>query len=147
SVTAEMLFTLVVLFAAIVLFITEWLRLDLVALLVLVALVLGGIVTPEEAVAGFSSTSVLSIGFLFVVGGAVFQTGLAAMIAGRIVKVAGTSETRLLVVMMAAIAALSSVISSTGVVALMMPAVISIASRTRIPASRLLIPLAYATLV
>jgi di/tricarboxylate transporter len=145
--TPEMIITLVILLAAIVLFITEWLRVDMVALLVLLSLVLTGILTAEEAVAGFSSTAVLSIGFLFVVGGAVFQTGLAASIADRILRVAGTSERRLLIVLMASVALLSGVISSTGVVALMLPAVISLAARAKIPASRLLMPLSFSALL
>lgn len=145
--TPEMTITLVILVAAIVLFVTEWLRVDVVALLVLLALVLTGVLTTEEAVAGFSSTAVLSIGFLFVVGGAVFQTGLAATIGERILKVAGTSERRLLVVLMVAVALLSGVISSTGVVALMLPAVVSLANRSKIPVSRLLMPLSFSALL
>lgn len=145
--TTEMIVTLVILLAAIVLFITEWLRIDIVALLVLLALVLTGVLTTEEAVAGFSSTAVLSIGFLFVVGGAVFQTGLAAAIGDRILKVAGTSERRLLIVLMVSVAILSGLISSTGVVALMLPAVVSLAARARIPVSRLLMPLSFSALL
>ena len=145
--TAEMWITLAILVVAIVLFVTEWLRVDVVALCVLVALMLTGILTTEEAVAGFSSTSVLSIGFLFIVGGAVFQTGLAAIIGDRILKIAGTSETRLLIILMAAISIMSAFISSTGVVALMLPAVISLAHRAKIPPSRLLMPLAFSALL
>jgi len=145
--TTEMAVTLVILIAAIVLFVTEWLRVDVVALMVLLALVLTGVLTTEEAVAGFSSTAVLSIGFLFVVGGAVFQTGLAAQIGDRILQVAGTSERRLLIVLMVAVAILSGLISSTGVVALMLPAVVSLAARSRIPASRLLMPLSFSALL
>ena len=145
--TPEMTITLVILTVAIILFVTEWLRVDIVALLVLLALVLTGVLTTEEAVAGFSSTAVLSIGFLFVVGGAVFQTGLAAKIGERILKIAGTNERRLLVVLMVAVALLSGLISSTGVVALMLPAVVSLASSARIPASRLLMPLSISALL
>ena len=145
--TPEMTITLVILTAAIILFVTEWLRVDVVALLVLLALVLTGVLTTEEAVAGFSSTAVLSIGFLFVVGGAVFQTGLAATIGEHILRIAGTSERRLLVVLMVAVALLSGLISSTGVVALMLPAVVSLASHARIPVSRLLMPLSFSALL
>jgi di/tricarboxylate transporter len=145
--TAEMVITIIILIVAIVLFITEWLRVDVVAMLVLLALVLTGILTTEEAVAGFSSTAVLSIGFLFVVGGAVFQTGLAAQIGDRILKIAGTNERRLIIVLMLSVALLSGVISSTGVVALMLPAVISLANRAGIPVSRLLMPLSISALL
>ncbi|MFO7322712.1 MAG: SLC13 family permease [Chloroflexota bacterium] len=145
--TPEMIITLIVMVAATVLFVTEWIRIDLVALLVLIALVVTGVLTIEEAVAGFSSTAVLSIGFLFVVGGAIFQTGLAAMASDRILRIAGTSETRLIIVLMIFVGTIGAFISSTGVVALMMPAVLNLASRSKIPVSRLLMPLAFAALL
>lgn len=145
--TPEMWITFIILAAAIVLFITEWLRLDVVALLVLIALVVTGVLTVEEATAGFSSSAVLSIGFLFVVGGAVFQTGLAGMASDYILRVAGTSETRLLVVLTLFVSVMGAFISSTGIVALMLPAVVSVARRAKVPASRLLMPLAFAALL
>ncbi|MCU0463673.1 MAG: SLC13 family permease [Anaerolineae bacterium] len=145
--TPEMGLVLFVLAAAVVLFVTEWLRLDVVALCVLIALLASGILTTEEALAGFSSTSVLSIAALFVVGGAVFQTGLAAMAGDRILRAAGTRPTRLLIVLTLAITVMSAFISSTGVVALMLPAVMSIAQRANIPPSKLLMPLAFSALM
>ncbi len=145
--TADMWITLVILIVMMVLFVSEKLRVDLVALCVVLALTLTGIVTAEEAMAGFSSTSVLSIAFLFVVGGAVFQTGLAAAIGDAILKIAGTNQTRLLMIMMLTVSILSAFISSTGVVALMLPAVMSVAQRAKIPASKLGIPLAFSALI
>ncbi|HLU09904.1 MAG TPA: SLC13 family permease, partial [Oceanobacillus sp.] len=145
--SAEMWITLGILLVAIVLFVTEWLRVDIVALCVLLALMITGILTTEEALAGFSSTSVISIAFLFIVGGAVFQTGLAAMVGDYILKIAGTNETRLLVILMIAIATMSAFISSTGVVALMLPAVISLAHHAKIQPSRLLMPMAFSALL
>lgn len=145
--SVEMWITLVILVAAIVLFVTEWLRVDVVALCVLIALMATNILTTEEAIAGFSSTSVISIGSLFIVGGAVFHTGLAASIGERILKIAGTNETRLLAILMLTVAVMSSFISSTGVVALMLPAVISLARSAKIPPSRLLMPLAFSALL
>lgn len=145
--TADMWITLVILIVMMVLFVSEKLRVDLVALCVVLALTLTGIVTAEEAMAGFSSTSVLSIAFLFIVGGAVFQTGLAAAIGDAILKIAGTNQTRLLMIMMLTVSILSAFISSTGVVALMLPAVMSVAQRAKIPASKLGIPLAFSALI
>ncbi len=139
--------TLFILGAAMFLFFTERLRVDVVALSVVVALAASGILTIEQAIAGFSSTTVISIAALFVVGGAVFQTGLAAMIGDRILKIAGRSEGRLLAVLMIAVALMSAFISSTGVVALMLPAVVSLATRAKMPTSRLLMPLAFSALV
>lgn len=141
--TPEMWITLGILAVAIVLFITEWLRVDVVALVVVIGLMLTGILTTSEAIAGFSSTSVLLIASLFIVGGAVFQTGLAAMIGSRILKIAGTNETRLIITVMVAVAVMSGFMSNTGVVAVMLPAIISLAVSAKLNPSKLLIPLAF----
>jgi di/tricarboxylate transporter len=137
---------LAVLAGVIVLFISEKLSADVVALGGLLVLLVTGVLTTSEALAGFSSTSLISIAFLFVVGDAVFRSGLADAIAERIFRVAGQTERRLLIVLCASVALLSAFISSTGVVALMLPAVISLAGRLRLPPSRLLIPLAFSSL-
>ncbi|MCA9887070.1 MAG: SLC13 family permease [Anaerolineae bacterium] len=142
-----MLATLAILVAAIILFVTEKLRVDVVALGVVVSLMLTGVLSTNEALAGFSNSAVLTIASLFIVGGAVLQTGLAAMIADRIIKVAGTNETRLIVTTQAAAAMMSGFMSDTGVVAVMLPAIISLANRVKVSASRLLIPLAYGSLI
>ncbi len=144
--TPELWITLGILVAALILFITEIVRFDIVALGVMVALMLTGVLTIQEGLAGFSNTVVLSFAALFIVGGAVFQTGLAGNIADRILKVAGGNETRLLVILMSAITVMSAFISSTGVVALMLPAVINLARSSRISPSKLMIPMAYAAL-
>lgn len=145
--TGDMTITLLILGVAMVFFITEWLRVDVVALGVLTTLIATRILTAEEAITGFSSTTVVSIGALFIVGGAVFHTGLADMIADRILKVAGTNETRLLAILMLTVALMSAFISSTGVVALMLPAVISLSKRAKLSVGRLLIPLSYSALL
>lgn len=145
--TPEMLITLAILLVALIMFVTEIIRLDLVALGVMVALMLTGILTVGEGLAGFSNPALISIGALFIVGGAVFHTGLAGMIAQRILKVAHGSVIRLLVILMISIAILSAFISSTGVVALMLPAVISMTRSLRINPSKLLIPMGYAALM
>ncbi|MBZ0302667.1 MAG: SLC13 family permease, partial [Anaerolineae bacterium] len=145
--TPEMWITLVILIVAIVLFVTERLRVDVVALGVVVALILTGILKPEEALAGFSNTSVLTIAALFIIGGAVLQTGLAAAIARRILKIAGTGETRLIITTMAAGSLMSGIMSDTGVVAVMLPAIVALAATAKQSASKLLIPLAYGSLL
>lgn len=137
---------LAVLAGVIMLFVTEKLSADVVALGGLLVLLVTGVLTTSEALAGFSSTSLISIAFLFVVGDAVFRSGLADAIAERIFRVAGQTERRLLIVLCTSVALLSAFISSTGVVALMLPAVISLAGRLRLPPSRLLIPLAFSSL-
>ena len=145
--TLEMWVVLAILVAAIVLFVTEWLRVDIVALGVVVGLMLSGVLTTAEALAGFSNPAVLSIAALFIVGGAVLTTGLADAIGRRILTVAGEGETRLMLVIMITVALLSAVMSSTGTVAVLLPAIISVAQRTRISPSRLLIPLSFGALL
>jgi di/tricarboxylate transporter len=145
--TLDMWYTLGILVAAIVLFITEWLRVDIVALGVVVALMLTGVLTTSEAIAGFSNSVVLIVAALFVVGGAVRLTGLASMIGQRILTVAGDNETRLVMVIMVTAAILSGFISDTGTVAVLLPAIISLSRTANIRPSKLLIPLSYGALL
>jgi len=139
--------TLAILGGAILLFVTEWLPIDLVALGVVLGLMLSGILTPEEALAGFSSPIVITIAALFIVGGAVMETGLADTISNKIAAVAGKSRSRLLIMIMGTVAILSGFISDSGTVAIMAPAVISISRKKKINPSQLLIPLSYGSLL
>jgi di/tricarboxylate transporter len=145
--TLDMWIALAILVAAIVLFVTEWLRVDVVAIGVMVALMLTNLLTAQEAIAGFSNPAVLTIASLFIVGGGVMQTGLAASIGEGILKVAGTRPGRLTVVIMTAVALLSAVMSDTGTVAVLLPAIISLGLSARISPSKLLIPLSYGSLL
>lgn len=145
--TLEMWLVLGILVAAIFLFITEWLRVDVVAVGVLLALMLTGVLTTGEALAGFSSTAVLTIASLFVVGGAVLHTGLAGAIGRRILTIAGDSEWRLVLVIMGAVTLMSGFMSDTGTVAVLLPAIISLATSTKISPAKLLIPLAFGSLL
>lgn len=139
--------TLAILAGAIMLFITEWLSIDLVALGVVLSLLLSGILTPEEALAGFSSPIVITIAALFIVGGAVMESGLADTISSQITAFAGKSRSRLLFLIMITVALLSGFISDSGTVAIMAPAVISISRKKKINPSQLLIPLSYGALL
>lgn len=145
--TLEMWLALGILLFAILFFITEWLRVDVVALIVVVALMLTGLLKPAEAIAGFSNPVVLTIAALFVIGGGVLQTGLAATIGNQILKIAGTNPTRLILTVMLAVALLSAFMSDTGTVAVLLPAVVSLAASARISPSKLLIPLSYGALL
>ena len=120
--SVEMWITVFILSGAILLFITEWLEVDLVALGVVICLTLTGILVPEEALAGFSSPIVITVAALFIVGGAVMETGLADTISTKIVQMAGKSNLRLLILIMGTVALLSGFISDTGTVAVMAPA-------------------------
>ena len=120
-------------------------RSDIVALCALIVLMISGILTPDEALSGFSNSVVIMMVGLFVVGGAIFQTGLAKMISGRIMRLAGDSELRLFLLVMAVTSAIGAFVSNTGTVALMLPIVVSLAAKAHVNASRLLMPLAFAS--
>lgn len=145
--TLDMWIAIFILFAAILLFLTEWVRVDVVALGVIIALILTNLLTPQEALSGFSNPAVLTIAALFVVGGAIMQTGLAGAIGRRILDIAGSSWVRLTAVIMVTVALLSAVMSDTGTVAVLLPGIISLAIGAKISPSRLLIPLAYGSLL
>jgi len=139
--------SLVILALMLVLFVSNRWRLDLVAVMGLLALVLTGVITSNEAVAGFSDPVVLMIAGLFVVGAGLFQTGVADAIGRRIEALAGASVAALTAVIMVVTALLSALLSSTGTVAVLLPVVLAIARRRGISPSRLLMPMAYAALL
>ena len=140
-----MIATLVILLLTMVFFITGKIRSDIVALCALAALIVLGILTPEEALSGFSNTVVIMMVGLFVVGGAIFQTGLAKMISSKLMRLAGNSETRLFVLVMAVTSLMGAFVSNTGTVAIMIPIVVSMAMSVKMNPSRLLMPLAFAS--
>jgi di/tricarboxylate transporter len=121
---------LALLAAAVAMFARGRPRMDAVALLVLAALPLTGVVTMNEALAGFGDPNVVLIALLFVVGEGLVRTGVAQRLGDRLVARAGRSEARLLVLLMLAAAALGSVMSSTGVVAIFIPIALRIARNT-----------------
>ena len=122
-------------------------RMDVVALLVIVALPLSGIISLEQSVAGFSNPAVLLIASLFIIGHGLVRTGIAYQLGDLIVKHAATSEVRLLVFLMVSVALLSSIMSSTGVVAIFIPIVLTIARRLQSSPSHLMMPLSFAGLI
>ena len=140
-----MIETLVVLFLTMVFFISGKIRSDIVALCALVALIIMDILTPEEALAGFSNTVIIMMIGLFVVGGAIFQTGLAKMISSKLMRLAGNSEKRLFILVMAVTSLMGAFVSNTGTVAIMIPIVVSMAMSVKMNPSRLLMPLAFAS--
>jgi di/tricarboxylate transporter len=145
--SSDMLIVLLILAGAILFFITEWLRVDVVALIVVVSLMISGVLTAQEAISGFSNSAVLTIASLFVVGGGVLQTGVAGWIGERILKIAGKSPLRLTVSIMLAVAILSGFMSDTGTVAVLLPAIIGLAWKAKLGPSKLLMPLSYGSLL
>ena len=140
-----MYITLITLAVCALLFAVGKIRSDVVALCALIVLMVSGVLTPDEALSGFSNSVVIMMVGLFVVGGAIFQTGLAKMISGRIMQLAGASELRLFLLVMAVTSAIGAFVSNTGTVALMLPIVVSLAARAHVSSSRLLMPLAFAS--
>jgi di/tricarboxylate transporter len=145
--TTDTLFVFILIGVASLLFASGRVRLDIVALLVVLALALSGTLTVREALSGFGDPVVILVAGLLVVGETLTRTGIAHSIGAWIARVAGDSETRLLVLLMLAAAVLGSVMSSTAIVAIFIPVVLNIAAKTKLNASRLLIPLSYAALV
>ena len=140
-----MIITLIILLISAALFVSGKVRSDLVALCSLLALLLFQILTPAEGLAGFSNSTVIMMIGLFIVGGGIFQTGLAKMIGGQVIKLAGTSETKLFLLVMLVTAFIGAFVSNTGTVALMLPIVVSMAAHAGTSSRRLLMPLAFAS--
>jgi di/tricarboxylate transporter len=139
--------TLFIIAAAVVLFATEKLRVDVIAMLVLLTLALTGLVTTEQAFSGFSSPAVITVWAVYIVSGALFKTGVTDIIGERITRTAGSSEPRLIAVIMIACGTMSAFMNNIGATAVMLPAVVGISRKSGVPLSRLLIPLSFASLM
>ena len=137
--------TVSLLFAATAFFVSGKVRADLVALCTLIFLMLFKILTPTEALSGFSSSVVIMMIGVFVVGGGIFRTGLANLISRKILTLAGNNQTKLFVLVMLATSAIGGFVSNTGTVALMLPIVVSMAMAADTSPSRFLMPLAFAS--
>ncbi len=145
--TLDIALTFGILVLAVIVFIGEWIRADLVALLVLVALVLVGLVSAEESISGFSNSAVISIWAVFILSAGLTRTGVSLWIGRQVLRLAGSTEKRLLAVLMSASAAISAFVCSIGVAAIFLPVSMDIARRTKRSPSRLLLPMAYSCLI
>jgi len=145
--TGQIALVLLILLAAVVLFVSGRLRVDVVALLVLSTLVVTRLITPSEALSGFSNPAVVTVWAIFILSGALARTGVAQVIGQQVMRVAGNGEFRLILFIMLTAAVLSAFMNNVGVAALMLPVVVEIARRTRMPASKLLLPLAFGALL
>jgi len=145
--TLDIAIVLIILGVSLILFISEVIRMDLVALLVLGALALTGLVTADQAFDGFSNGAVITVWAMFILSEGLTRTGIADIIGRQVMKLGGRREVTMILVIMVTGAVLSAFMNNIGVAALMLPVVVDVARRTRIPASRLLMPLAYSTLL
>jgi di/tricarboxylate transporter len=145
--TFEIALVLGILAISLILFISEVIRMDLVALLVLCSLAVTGLVSSSEAFAGFSNSAVITVWAMFILSEGLTRTGIADIIGRQVMRLAGRREIAMIIVIMITAGVLSAFMNNIGVAALMLPVVVEVARRTRIPPSRLLMPLAYATLL
>lgn len=143
----EILFVFALLLTTILLFIWDRIRMDIVAMMVVVALAISGVITPAETVSGFGQSLVVMIAGLFVVGEGIFRTGIAAAVGNWILRVGGTNEKQLLLILIPVVAGMSAFMSSTGAVALFIPVVLSICRSAALQPSRMLMPLSFASLI
>ena len=145
--TLEIALVLGIVAVALALLISSKIRMDVIALLVLSSLVVTGLITPPEAVAGFSNGAVIATWAMFILSNGMTRAGISNMIGYTVLRLAGRQEVRMIVLIMLTAGTLSFFMNNIGVAALMLPVVVDVARRTRIPASRLLIPLTYGTLL
>lgn len=145
--TPEITLTLAIIFGALIVFGTEKLRVDVVALLVLITIGLTGLVGPKEIFAGFSNSAVITVWAVYIVSGGLFKTGVADILGSFILRLSGNSEVRLITVIMLTCGLMSAFMNNVGATAMLLPAVVSVAKHTKIPASKLLIPLSFSSLL
>ncbi|MFD0049120.1 SLC13 family permease [Actinomycetes bacterium NPDC127524] len=143
--TLPLFLTMIILFFTLVFLIHGKFRADLIALASLLALGLTHILTPEEVLSGFSNSVVIMIAGLYIVGAGIFNTGLTEVIGSQVIKMSKGSRLRLLIISMITTAILSGLLSGTGIVAILLPIVMSMAIKQKASPSRFLIPIAYAS--
>ncbi|MCD6387866.1 MAG: anion permease, partial [Desulfobulbaceae bacterium] len=135
------------LLTAAVMFVTNGIRNDLVALLVVLAMMLSGVLTVRESLAGFSDPVVMIVISMFIIGEAVVYTGIARKVGELIIRYGGTSETRLMIMLMVAAGLLGSFVSSTATIAIFIPVTMSVAEKAGLNHRRLLMPLSVGAMV
>ena len=135
---------LLILAGSVVLLFTEWIRIDLTAILIILALSLTGVLEPEEALSGFSSEPAILLASVFVLNGGMYHTGLSARLGNLIKRLAGRSLTRAIAVVMPSVALLSAFTHHVTITGLMLPPMLKFSRENDIPASKLLMPLSFA---
>lgn len=145
--TLDIALTLSIILIALILFATEKLRVDVIALLVLISVGALGLIPREDLFDGFSNSAVITVWAVYMVSGGMFKTGVADMMGSAILRVAGEGEARLVGTIMLTVGILSAFMNNVGATAMLLPAVVGISRKTKIPVSKLLIPLAFASLL
>ena len=147
TLTAEMILVMVMIGVAVFLFIVEWVRVDVVAILMMVALPLLHLVTPAEAFSGLSSNAVVSIIAVIIIGAGLDKTGVVNRLVGPILKVAGNSQSRIVIFISLTVAVISSFMQNIGAAALFLPAVQRISKNLKIPIGKLLMPIGFSAIL
>lgn len=142
----DMIITAVVIVLAVILFISEKLSVDLIAMLIIASLVLTGVISPEEGVAGFSNAATLTVAFMFVISAAILKTGSLQFVAGLLTRTFRNHYQRGVILLMVVVSTVSAFINNTPVVAVMIPVTTQIAKNSGRAASKLLIPISYASI-
>ena len=145
--TGEMMMVMAMIGVAIFLFIVEWVRVDVVAILMMVTLPLLGLVTPQEAFVGLSSNAVVSIIAVIIIGAGLDRTGLINKLVKPVMKVAGDSPNRIIIAISMTVAIISSFMQNIGAAALFLPALQRISKSRSIPLSRLLMPIGFCAIL
>ncbi len=145
--TPDMILTLAVLALAIILFVFEWVRVDVVGIIMMVLLPLMGLVTPQQAFSGLSSNAVVSIIAVIIIGAGLDKTGVMNKVATPIIKLGGSSERRIMALVSGTVGVISSMMQNIGAAALFLPATQRISKRLGIPISRLLMPMGFCAII
>ena len=145
--TPQMAIVMAVLVFAILLFIFEWVRVDVVGIIMMVLLPILGVVTPKEAISGLSSNAVVSIIAVIIIGAALDKTGCMNVLAQKILRLAGKSITRVTTLISATVAFISSFMQNIGAAALFMPAAIRISRQIKVPVSKILMPMGFCAII
>jgi di/tricarboxylate transporter len=145
--TTEIALTLAIIIAALTLFATDKLRVDLVALMVLLSVGLFRLISPERVFDGFANSAVVTVWAVYIVSGGLFKTGVADLMGRTIHRLSGDDEPRLIATIMVTCGVISAFMNNVGATAMLMPALIGISRRTKIAVSKLLIPLAFSSLL
>ncbi|MEN8263579.1 MAG: SLC13 family permease [Nitrospirota bacterium] len=145
--TDQMMVVMAVLVFVIALFVFEWVRVDVVGIIMMVLLPILGLVTPKEAISGLSSNAVVSIIAVIIIGAGLDKTGCMNVLARNILKFAGKAESRIIALISGTVAFISSFMQNIGAAALFMPAAIRVSRQVNVPVSRILMPMGFCAIV
>jgi len=146
-ITIDMIITAAVIVGAVILFVTEKLSIDLIALLIMGSLVVTGVISPTESIAGFSNSATITVAFMFVISAAILKTGSLQFVTTQLTRTFRNKYQKGVILLMGVVSIVSAFINNTPVVAVMIPVTTQIAKNANRAASKLLIPVSYASIL